>query len=153
LMRTTVVTVAISKRRQDSPKYCLTPRRRARRKCARPLGRACRQQNQIRNSIDACWLQTRLPETAALHHRLLLKQAVPGLAISKKVLRLLSLRSACSASAILSGSSFCYPLDATANLEVSIRIVRILLEGSRDPSHRLCRAWSYPPGPRDPNVR
>ena len=64
-------------------------------------------------------------------HRVLLKQAVPGLAKSKKVLRLLSLRSACSASAILSGSSFCYPLDATANQEVSIRIVRILLELAR----------------------
>ena len=37
------------------------------------------------------------------------KQAVPGLAISKKVLRLLSLRSACSASAILSGSSLLLP--------------------------------------------
>jgi len=45
----------------------------------------------------------------------------------------LSLRSACSASAILSGSSFCYPLDATANQEVSIRIVRILLEGLARP--------------------
>ena len=43
----------------------------------------------------------------------------------------MSLRSACSASAILSGSSFCYPLDATANQEVSIRIVRILLELAR----------------------
>ena len=86
-------------------------------------------------------------------HRVLLKQAVPGLAISKKVLRLLSLRSACSASAILSGSSFCYPLDATANQEVSIRIVRILLEGLARPPHIDCVELGRNPGPRDPNVR